>query len=85
MPTAEKLLQKPQLPKIPVQALLTDSHLTAVTLDEEQSRPPHKCLILYIRLTISVTTSHCVFDESHILIACKYVYLMFCFNKLIDE
>lgn len=59
MPMAEKQLKTTQLPKISVQVLLTDSHLTAITLDGGQSRPLHKRLILYIRLAF--TPSHCVF------------------------
>lgn len=48
-----------QLPKIPVQVLLIDSHLTAITLDEEQSRLLQKHTMLC--LPIPFTSSHCVF------------------------
>lgn len=45
-------------------------------------------LILYLRFTFNTFTLccfFCFFDESYVLIACDYVYLMFGFNKLTYE
>jgi len=65
---AEKLMKTTQLPKISAQVLLTDSHLTAVTLDGGQSRwSLQKGLILYISLTeVFQNFTFCVFLMSPI-------------------